>query len=335
MISEQAPASGQVAPPDPNRPTVIVVMGAGRSGTSAITRALVALGVDLGDNQRAGSGKNPTGFFEDNDILATSSRLKKALGIRGHSLRLIDEAEFNKPLVQAIQQRAITRLGQRFGRHDLWGYKYARTLRTLPFWQGIHEALDLDVRYLLALRNPMSVARSRARINPQRGRQVWSDMEWLVNVVPYFDRTAGRPRTVVDFDRLLADPEKQVHRIARDLGLPCGPAQQAGIEAYSRQFLQKDKPATHFTRKDLQDNPDVYPWVAEGYTLLDEVAADELSLDSAEFARRWARVEQAVDDLGPLLAEFDHLRQRIVTSRWNPLSIMDELGQIRRNLQSR
>lgn len=310
-------------------------MGAGRSGTSAITRALVALGVDLGDNQRAGSGKNPTGFFEDNDILATSSRLKRALGIRGHSLRLIDEAEFDKPLVRAIQNRAISRLGRRFGQHDLWGYKYSRILRTLPFWQGIHQALDLDVRYLLALRNPMSVARSRARINPQRGRQVWSDMEWLVNVVPYFHKTAGRPRTVVDFDRLIADPEKQLYRMARDLGLPCGPAQQAGIQEYTQQFLQKDKPATRFTREDLQNNPDVYPWVAEGYSLLDEVAADELSLDSPEFARRWDRVEQAVADLEPLLAEFDHLRRRIVTSRWNPLSVMEEIRQIRRDMQAK
>ena len=46
-------------------PIAVVVLGAGRSGTSAITRALQAIGVDLGDDLRPGGGKNPTGFFED------------------------------------------------------------------------------------------------------------------------------------------------------------------------------------------------------------------------------------------------------------------------------
>jgi hypothetical protein len=42
--------------------TAVVVLGAGRSGTSAATRGLQALGVDLGDRLRPGGGKNPTGF---------------------------------------------------------------------------------------------------------------------------------------------------------------------------------------------------------------------------------------------------------------------------------
>ena len=50
----------------------------------------------------------------------------------------------------------------------------------------VFHSLDLDVRYVLAVRNPLSVARSRAKLNPQRGTQEKSDLEWLVNVVPYF-----------------------------------------------------------------------------------------------------------------------------------------------------
>lgn len=334
-IGARAASTAGQPPPEPDRSTLIVVLGAGRSGTSAITRGLVALGVDLGDNQRAGSGKNPTGFFEDNDILAISKQLKRALAIRGHSLRLLDDAEFETRRVKTIQKRAIDTLGRRFGRTPLWGYKYARTLRTLPFWQGIHEALNLDVRYLLALRNPLSVARSRAVINPQRGRQAWSDMEWLVNVVPFFQRTAGAPRAVVDFDRLMADPEGQLARVARELALPLGAAQQAGIDEYAHRFLIKDKPASRFTRDDLFVNPNVNRWTAEGYALLDEVAADELALDSPAFARRWAAIEAAVNDLGPLLAEFDYLRVAAARARWNPVSPVAVMRQIRRDLKAR
>lgn len=330
-MSEAAPMPS----PAPHRATVIPVLGAGRSGTSAITRGLAALGVDLGDNLRRPGGKNPTGFFEDNDVLAISKQLKRTLGIRGHSVRLLTDAEFETSQMAAVQVRAIRTLGLRFGDTPLWGYKYSRTLRTMPFWDGIHEALDLDVRYVIALRNPLSVARSRGQINPQRGRQVWSDMEWLVNVVPYFHRTAGHRRAVVDFDRLMREPEKQLARVARDLDLPLGQAEQAGIHEYATRFLKKDKPKTRFTREDLLADPNANRWTAEGYSLLDEVAADELTLDSPEFIERWAAVEQAVADLGPFLAEFDYMRWQTVKARWNPTSPIEEIRQVWRDLKAK
>lgn len=321
--------------PDHKRSIVIPVLGAGRSGTSAITRGLAALDVDLGDRLRRPGGKNPTGFFEDNDVLAISKRLKRALGIRGHSVRLLADAEFATPRLAAIQQQAIETLGGRFAGSSQWGYKYSRTLRTLPFWEGIHDALNLDVRYVIALRNPLSVARSRGRINPQRGRQVWSDMEWLVNVVPYFHRTAGHRRVVVDFDRLMRDPETQLARVARDLDLPLGDRQQAGIDEYATRFLKKDKPSTRFSRDDLLADPTANRWTAEGYSLLDAVAADELTLESPEFIERWAAVEQAVTDLGPFLAEFDHMRRQTVKARWNPTSPVEEMRQVWRDLRAK
>lgn len=324
-----------VPPPDPERSTVVVVLGAGRSGTSAITRGLVALGVDLGDKLRAGSGKNPTGFFEDLDCLAIAKKLKSRLDIRGHSLRLIDDSEWQAPAVQSLVAEAAGMWGPRFGGASLWGYKYARTLRTLPFWARVHEALDLDVRYLVALRNPLSVARSRAKINPQRGRQAWSDLEWLVNVVPYFATVMERPCAVVDFDRMMAEPEAQLARVARDLGLPIGEGERAGIEEYATRFLQKDKPSTRFTRDDLWADPQVNRWTAEGYTLLNKVANDELRLDDAEFVERWADIQAAVTDLGPLLSEFDYLRGQLVRAGWNPASPVEQARQVWRDLRSR
>ena len=144
------------------RPCAVVVLGAGRSGTSAITRGIQAIGVDLGDHLRPGGGKNPTGFFEDQDLLSLNKRLKRALRIRGDSVRLIEEAEWQADAVRLLHDEAVATIRRRFGGVSLWGYKYGRTLRLLPFWRAVYEALDLDVRYVVALRNPLSVARSRA-----------------------------------------------------------------------------------------------------------------------------------------------------------------------------
>src|SRR5215470_11882242 len=167
------------SPSAPCRQRFIVVLGAGRSGTSAITRGLQALGVELGDQLRPAGGKNPTGFFEDESLMTINKRLRKALGLRVESVSLIEPHHWQLPAVRALQQVAIETIRRRFHHYSLWGYKYAGTLRLLPFWRTVYHALDLDVRYVMAVRNPMSVARSRAKLNPYCGTQEQSDLEWL------------------------------------------------------------------------------------------------------------------------------------------------------------
>src|ERR1700740_1780941 len=72
------------------RSRAVVVLGVGRSGTSALTRGLGALGVELGDKLRgAALLKNPTGFYEDTDLLRINKRLKALLGVRGESVRVL------------------------------------------------------------------------------------------------------------------------------------------------------------------------------------------------------------------------------------------------------
>ena len=147
------------------QPRAIVVLGAGRSGTSAITRGLQTLGVELGDQLRPGGGKNPTGFFEDESLMKINKRLRKALGLRAESVSLIEPHQWQTPTVQAFEQEAKETIRRRFGAYSLWGYKYAGTLRLLPFWRMVFHSLDLDVRYVMAVRNPISVAQSRAKLN--------------------------------------------------------------------------------------------------------------------------------------------------------------------------
>ena len=54
-----------------SRNRVIVVLAMHRTGSSAITRGLLALGVDLGDNLLGASeDDNAKGFWEDLDILS-------------------------------------------------------------------------------------------------------------------------------------------------------------------------------------------------------------------------------------------------------------------------
>ena len=284
----------------------VVVLGAGRSGTSAVTRGLAALGVDLGDRLRRGWGKNPTGFFEDRDLLALNRKLKRALGIRGDSLRLIAPTEWDAPEIRALHGQAVATLRRRFGDCPLWGYKYGRTLRLLPFWEGVYEDLGLEVSYLAAIRNPLSVAASRARLDSRRGRQAVSDLEWLVNVVPYFNRLRGRPLVAVDYDRLMAEPRAQLERIADRLDLP---ADQAAIEAYRDGFLEAGRRHSRFTIDDLGgdlgEEGRVHPLVRDAYGWLHRLAGDDIEASDAGLWDDWARIARAVEAMAPALAQAD------------------------------
>jgi hypothetical protein len=289
-----------------NQHICVTVLGAGRSGTSLSTRGLAAVGVDLGDRLRRGWGKNPTGFFEDRDLLALNQRLKRTIGIRGDSVRLIAAEEYDSPAIEALRHQAIHTIRRRFGPCPLWGYKYGRTLRLMPFWEPVYDALDLDMRYLVAIRNPLSVAASRGKLDPRRGVQETADHEWLVNVVPHFARARGRPMAVVDYDRLMADPRRQLARMATGLALP-DPDPRA-IDIYCDEFLRPGMRHTRFSVAEL-DAGRVDPLVRDAYRWLDRLAGDEITADDPahwdDMWDDWARIAAAVEAMGPALAATD------------------------------
>ena len=285
-----------------HRNICITVLGAGRSGTSAATRGLAAIGVDLGDRLRRGWGKNPTGFFEDRDLLALNQRLKRVLAIRGHSVRLIAAADYDSPAIHALGHQIIETIRRRFGHCPLWGDKYGRTLRLLPFWEPVYQALDLDMRYLVAIRNPLSVAASRAKLDPRRGRQEASDREWLVNVVPHFSRVRGRPVAVVDYARLMPDPRVELGRMASGLDLP--EPDPSAIDTYCDEFLRPGMRHSQFSVADLDDRR-VAPLVRDAYCWLDRLAGDDITTDNPALWEDWARIAAAVHAMGPALAHAD------------------------------
>lgn len=317
----------------PTRQRAIVVLGAGRSGTSAITRAVQAIGVELGDDLRPGGGKNPTGFFEDQDLLDLNKRLKRLLDIRGDSVRLFADAEWQASAVKALQAEAVQLIRKRFGGYPVWGYKYARTLRLLPFWLAVYAELDLDVGYVVALRNPISVARSRGKLDPRRGTQEKSDLEWIVNVVPYFRLIRDRPFVVVDYDLVMAAPAPELERMAKALSLPLTDAVRASIDAYVHEFLRADMRHSRFTLDDLAASSSIHPLVRRGYALLYRLATDDLAPDSNEFWRLWTPIESEVEVLASALTHIDRVENDLRRAQRNPLGPLQLAPQLWRKLR--
>ena len=289
----------------------VLVVGAGRSGTSALARGLAALGVPLGDRLKPATAKNPTGFFEDAELLELAKRARDALGLRTESVALVPPEAFEAPALEALARETAETARRRFGAHPVWGFKYAQTLRFLPFWERVAALAGLELSYLVALRSPLSVARSRAALDPIRGVQEKSDAEWLVNVVPYFRRLAARPFVVTEFDALVAKPEAQLARAAERLALPLGPGAREGIAAFARDFLDAGRRHTRFDDAELDADARVHPLVRDAYRWLRRLARDELDASAPELWRDWERIEAALAAQATLLRHVDRLESEL------------------------
>ncbi len=306
------------------RGRAVFIVGAGRSGTSVITRGVQALGVNLGNDFKRATRKNPTGFFEDAALLDISKRVRRSLGLLPGSVRLLEPADWERPAIADLRSAAERTIRQRFSGRTPWGFKYGRTLRILPFWEPVLESLGTDAAFVVALRDPLSVARSRARIDPRRGVQEKSDLEWLAGVVPYFRRMRGRPLVVVDYDLLMQDPATQLRRVARVLELPLNADTGAAVDTYARGFLRPGMQHNRFDLEDLQQSPRLNPLCRDAYLLLHRLATDELAPGDEAFWESWNNMERKLAEMGPLLRLIDELEQRNRRALWNPFSFIPE-----------
>jgi hypothetical protein len=298
---------------------MVTILGVGRSGTSAITRGMQAIGIDLGNNLRPGSGKNPTGFFEDNDFLKISRRLKRTLGVRADSVRLLDEREYDLPLVKQIEDDCVAMIKRRFSASPIWGYKYARTSRFLPFFERVFERCGVEPRYVFAVRNPLSVAKSRARLEPQRGTQEQSDLEWLTNVVPYFERARGKTCVFVDYDNVMADPARELERMARGLGLPVDDKVRDEIRIYKDEYLKPGIRHSRFAIEDLDKSPNLNVLARDAHRWLWKLATDQTTFDDEELWKDWRRIAARMEDLRPVLDHCDRLTNMLRHAQMSPL----------------
>ena len=133
----------------------------------------------------------------------------------------------------------------------------------------------------MAIRNPLSVARSRAQLDPERGTQEQSDLEWLVNVVPYFRQVRERPFVVADFDLFMADPAAQLQRIARGLELPVTAEVQASVKAFGDEFLDPGLRHSRHGADDLDRDTRINDLTRTAYRWLYRLAIDGVDPASA------------------------------------------------------
>ncbi len=304
--------------------TVVDVLGAPHSGTSAITQALECLGVDLGkpENHRPPDPTNPKGVWEDLLIIDLCARGLASFNLPWYGLQLFNKEDWNTPKGRDFLAEATDIVNRRIAEtaNGIWGCKNPQMGRTIWIWMQAFEQARCRDCYVIALRNPLSIAASVIKGSPHFGvgsSPTHLHLMWLVYQVGAMEvAMAGKPAVVVDFDRVMANPGANLERMSATLNLPIPREKKNMLDAYGKEFLDQGLRHTTFTISDLTADPRVPALVIKAYEVLSDVASDKLPLQSQEFRQRWGAIVAETMKQNSIFRLIDQMDNRLVRSRY-------------------
>ncbi len=253
---------------------VYAVAGMHRAGTSVVARALQALGVDLGAHLMSADVRmNARGFFEDLDLVRIDDALLAACGADWKNVALLDDVDWAGSTFAACADEARALLAARLATNGTYGCKDPRIPRLLPFWQRQFAAAGVADHYVIAIRHPLSVLASlTTRDHLDLRRSAWL---WLIHLVCAMHYTAGQPRVVVDYDRMLAGPDVELERMRIALSLAPVPDAATANASFARDFLSQGLRHAEHGPEDLATGS-LPPAVIEAWELASAMAGDDV-----------------------------------------------------------
>ncbi|MFZ4115571.1 MAG: sulfotransferase family protein [Chthoniobacterales bacterium] len=147
------------------------------------------------------------------------------------------------------------------------GIKDPRFSILLPFWKKVFQQCNIQASFIIALRNPWSVAAAQKQ---HMEKSFWI---WISHLLSCLEHSEGHQRLLVDYDTLLNDPKHQMERIAQKLKLNID---QDLLASYCHRYV--DPTLRHFhEKKEVSVSLPFYQNLAtEMYTYLLRVAHDKI-----------------------------------------------------------
>ncbi len=183
-------------------------------------------------------------------------------------------------------EKARDLLHQKLEGGGIVALKHPGTAKIFPFWREVLSGMGCEVDYLLAVRHPLSVAKSLERRDGMP--KFYGTLMWLAHVIPSLFVPPGSRVLVTDYDRLMSNPTGELERMATCFGLEVDPAES---KKFREEFLDDGLRHSTFTVSDLENDSDLPRLLTEVYGGLLDLASDRTRLSdprSTELFSRWA-----------------------------------------------
>lgn len=337
------PAIADMPRLNPGARTCVLVLGMHRSGTSALTRLLNLAGATLPRRLMPAGPGNESGHWEPQHLVDCHDRLLEAIGSAWHDWTAADLTKLSADQLAALKSEIGTILREDYpddGKGGILVVKDPRICRFAPLFMDAVESVGWRVALVHAFRNPLDVVNSlssRKLVWPAAYTTTEAAFLWLRHVLDSERACRGRPRAVVSFDALMADPGATLAKIERACGLQL-PNAWAQIEADVRGFLSPAQRHHAYTARDLDTHPDTCGWAAAAYNamLALERDADDAAAGAA-LQTMAAQFDAMCPVLSRLLGEANQEVKALLAARTADISELtrrrDELEALNRRQQ--
>ena len=277
------------------KPTIFIVVGMHRTGSSALARGLLPLGIGLGDNLlRPSESENPRGYWEDVDLIRLSDKVLAALGRQWESVTPILARDFPAAKLSGLVDEAAHLISEKMEGSRNWGFKNPRTGPLIPFWRLVFQTLDIDVKYLVTVRNPINVARSlavRDHFSPGYSYALWTSyyLDTLRNL-------KGENSAFIAYENLMTQAEHELRRVADILDITWNDDVASSVQDYAQNFISDDFTHHRHSISDLKADSSSFPQTLELYDALnllcektETTRASGLNTTIEKISRSWRR----------------------------------------------
>ena len=328
---------------NPKRETdrvALLVIGAHRSGTSALTRVLSLLGCSLPRHVMEANSSNPAGHWEPQALVDLNNQILEAAGSAWNDLQRLNPGWEKSPARAGFMRKAGRILQAEFEETSFFVIKDPRICRIAPFWLDVLRENGIDPRVIIPVRNPLEVAASlhkRDGMDPSVGYLVW-----LRHVLDAERGTRGEQRVFTTFGELLSNWNEVTTRIAEGLDISWprySPRVVSEIDAFLDRRLRNHSLGDH----DILAGSSAPDWVCTAYQILlkwssgGESPADHAALDAISDALEKAFLSfgKPMSLLQEATVELDDARRHVIEVERDRDLAIDRAASIERTLQQR
>ena len=291
-----------------NKPTMLLVLGMHRSGTSVTARLMECLGGVNSSNQMPTATDNPVGFFEDYDIYQLNENtVLPRLGIKWHSVGFVDWSRLSSQDRSKLALQALEIVRKNYNpANSLSILKEPRIGILLPFWLSVLRHAGYNVKVVCAVRDPISVARSlqkRDGLSTTHGGMLYVT-NWL-SILNYIQEL---PVAFVSFEEVFQDPAAVLRKVSEKLQIRPPQDFEVRVHQFASDFIDPALCHHRIESQDLALETDLPPLAIEAYEHLLAAAQFQNIKKTGRFV---PNSEKRIASIKPVLEDFDRLLQRL------------------------
>ena len=195
-------------------PSIMLLLGMHRSGTSLLGNVIDKLGADLGISLMPAGSDNMTGFYENWRIVALHDKFMARFAMAWDRPGLLPYNWLDSEGVAADIDELGRIAESEFAFDRPIAVKDPRLAIVHPLWTALAERLESQLRHIVILRHPEEVVLSLARRN--RMSLDWAGKLYCDYNLRIRDCVLGDERTFwLTYDQLVSDPATVVVRLAK------------------------------------------------------------------------------------------------------------------------